>query len=477
VTPARQCAYDVIRRVFERGAYADRALHAAAVGLEPRERAQATRLAYGAVQRRGTVDHLVGELTDRPLSRLDPPVLAALRLGAYELLFADAAAPPAAVNEAVALARAGSSHGAGLVNAVLRRLAREGAAMLAELGDSTPEDAARAHSLPLWLARMWWGELGAEQARALMARVNEPAESALRANGLRVDARALAELLPVACRLDPGLPEAVVVQEAFDAHGSPLWREGAFMPQSRGAMLAARALAPRPGERVLDLCAAPGAKTTHLAALMEDRGSITAVERHPGRARALRRTCERMGATIVEVRVGDGGAWTAGGFDRALVDPPCSGLGTLQSRPDLRWRASPERIEALAAEQARILAAAAEAVRPGGELVYCTCTLAAAENERQIERFLAADRRFSVAAPGSDLPEWHHPGVAGALLALPHRHGTDGFFVVRLERMRSTPPALGGGSRGRPGSAGGDRPGGAGRGRPGSAGRDRPRGG
>jgi len=451
VSPARRCAYRVIRRVFEQGAYADRALHATAAGLASRERAQATRLAYGAVQRRGTVDHLVGRLTSRPLQRLDAPVLAALRLGGYELLFSGGAAPHAAVNEAVTLSGSDSSHGSGLVNAVLRRLAREGGAMLAELGDGTPEQAAVAHSLPVWLARMWWQELGADEARALLGRVNEPAESALRANTLLLDAGTLAQRLPVACRLAPELAEAVVVEEPFDAHGSALWREGAFMPQSRGSMLAARALAPRPGERVLDLCAAPGAKTTHLAALMEDLGSITAVERHPARAGGLARTCERMGATAVEVHVADAGAFRGAGFDRVLIDPPCSGLGTLQSRPDLRWRASPERIDALAAEQARILAAASEAVRPGGTIVYSTCTLAAAENERQLERFLAVDRRFSVLATGSDLPAWHHPHVAGALLALPHRHGTDGFFVVRLERARSPAPPR---SRNRPTATG-----------------------
>ena len=180
-------------------------------------------------------------------------------------------------------------------------------------------------------------------------------------------------------------------------------------------MLVARSLDPQPGERVLDLCAAPGGKTTHLAALMGDRGEIVAVERHAGRARALQRTCERMGASCVEVQTADAARFVADDpFDRVLVDPPCSGLGTLQGHPDLRWRMSPEAIERLACAQAAILEAACGALRPGGALVYATCTLSPAENE------------FRLAACGLQ--------VESERLVLPHRDGTDGFYIARLRR-------------------------------------------
>ena len=206
----------------------------------------------------------------------------------------------------------------------------------------------------------------------------------------------------------------------FDVQGSELWASGQVQPQSRASMLVSRILAPRPGERVLDLCAAPGGKTTHLAALMEDRGEVVAVERHPGRASALERTRARMRASCVKVEVGDAAIpRTDGPFDKILVDPPCTGLGTLQSRPDLRWRARPEAVGELAALQARILGTAAQALAPGGALVYSVCTISRAEGDQVIDAFLREHREFA---------------AERRLQLLPHRDGTDGFFIARLRR-------------------------------------------
>ena len=366
MSPARACALRVVRRVFEDDAYADRAFTAEAAGLEPRDRALAMALAYGTVQRCATLDHVAAQLTDRRLERLDPPVLAVLRLGLYELLYMGGAAEHAAVNENVELAKQARPHAAGLVNAVLRRGAREGPAILEGLNDDSPQAAAVLHSVPGWLASKWWDELGADEARALLAVVNDPAENALRVNSLRATTSQVAAALPVPNRPAPDLPEGLVLDGPFDVQGSELWASGQVQPQSRASMLVSRILAPRPGERVLDLCAAPGGKTTHLAALMEDRGEVVAVERHPGRASALERTRARMRASCVKVEVGDAAIpRTDGPFDKILVDPPCSGLGTLQSRPDLRWRARPEAVGELAALQARILGAAAQALGPG----------------------------------------------------------------------------------------------------------------
>jgi len=437
VAPARRVAFAVIRRTFEQDAYADRALHAEAGELDPRDRALATRLAFGTIQRRATLDHVVEKLAQRPASRLEPPVLAALRLGLFQLLFLDAVPAHAAVDESVELAKA-HGRGAGLVNAVLRRATREGAELLDELDDETPERAAVLHSHPGWLVSMWWDELGAQETRALLRADNEPSELALRANALVTSATDLAAKLPVPTRPARALPEGLVAEEPFDAHASELWREGAFTPQSRASMIVARVVDPQPGERVLDLCAAPGMKTTHLAALMEGQGQVVAIERHEGRAAALRRTCERLHAPNVDVRVDDAGRPpTEAGFDRVLVDPPCSGLGTLRSRPDLRWRASEASIGDLAAEQARVLEAAARHVVAGGVLVYSTCTLSRTENDDAIEAFVSGHADFelqNIAGPGSDLAAWQHPRMPGCLLTLPHRDATDGFFVARLRR-------------------------------------------
>jgi 16S rRNA (cytosine967-C5)-methyltransferase len=400
-SPARRAAFRVVRRVFEQEAFADQALHAEAADLDPRERAFARRLAYGTVQRTRALDHVAAALTkDR---RLDPPIRAALRLGLFQLLFLDAVPAHAAVAESVELVR--RRPGAGLVNAVLRRAANEGPDILA----AAPEEVRL--SYPGWLAALWRDMYGEQIATQLMTRLNEPPELALRANRLRTTPEELAGA--VGGRLAGDAPDAVVLDGPFDAHDHPLWHAGHFMPQSRSSQAVAPTTGAQPGERVLDLCSAPGGKTTHLAALMADEGELVAVEQHEGRAEQLRRTCERMGATIARIEVADAARWDRGGFDRVLADPPCSGLGTLQARPDLRWRMTPERIAGLIELQRAILAAAARAVRPGGVVVWSTCTLDPAENEelvRGLEGFRVEQERT----------------------LLPHETRSAGFQITRL---------------------------------------------
>jgi 16S rRNA (cytosine967-C5)-methyltransferase len=426
--------------VFERGAYADVAFRAEAQKrkLDPRERAFAMRLAYGAIQRRATLDYVIERLTGRAIEKLDPPVVAALRLGIYQVVYLEGVADHAAVDESVELVKGARSRGHGLVNAALRRATREALPLVQALGEGTAAEAALRHSHPLWIAELLWRMLGPEQAVALMRTDNEPPESAVRANTLRVSAKDLvAELAAdgVKARSDELVPEAVVLAEPYDVHGSPPFERGDLMPQARASMLVAHALDPHPGESVLDLCAAPGAKTTHLAALMKDEGKVLAVDLAKRRAEAIAANCARLGVSCVETRVADARrAGDLGVFDRVLVDPPCSDLGTLQSRPDVRWRKQPGDVQSLRALQAEILQAAAAAVRPGGRLVYSTCTISETENEDQVRDFIARQPDFSNVDLSGPYPEKLLTGGRGAVRTLPHRDRTDGFFIAAFQR-------------------------------------------
>ena len=422
-TAARLCAFRVLERTFGEDAYADVAFRAEAqrAALDARDRAFAQRLAYGAIQNRRTLDYVVMSLSSRDPNALELPLLNALRLGIYQVALLGGVPDHAAVGQTVELAKQNGHGGHRLVNAVMRRATREAGDLIAQLTDHTPAEAAVRHSHPEWVVRMWWDMFGPEETIALLERDNAPAESAVRANELLVTrGEVAAELAEEGVESHPAddLPEGLVLTTQFDPHGSKLFREGAIMPQSRASMRVARTVDPQPGDRVLDLCAAPGAKTTHLAALMGNDGEVLAVEKHGGRAKALAENCERLGATCVTVREAEA-LDIDGEFDRVLLDPPCSDLGTLQSRPDVRWKKDEGTVKRLAVEQERLLDAAADRVKPGGTLVYSTCTISPDENDRQIDRFL--ERR-------SDFRE------DGRIRLLPHRDGTDGFFIARMGR-------------------------------------------
>lgn len=386
---ARRAALTVIERALTGGAYADRALHGAAAGLSPRDRALAKRLAFGAIQRRGSLDWVIARHVTR---HLDAPVRAGLQLGLYQLLFTEIS-DHAAIGETVEVVK--PHPGAGLVNAVLRRVQREGVEWPA---DSEPAGAAIRHSHPEWLVRMWWDWLGPDETRALLAADNEAAELALRINplaGVAVDI--------------PGRREddALVAGAGFDVFADPLYAAGAITPQSRASQRVARIVDPQPGERILDLCAAPGGKSCHLAALSDNRAEIVAVEINPRRAGATARQAQRLHARSVRVVTGDATDLDAiagdlgGPFDRILCDPPCTGLGTLQRHPDLRWRVGPEDPARLRLLQDRILEQARRRLVPGGRLVYSVCTL----------------------SPAEEVPFVH------SLRTFPHSDGTDGFYI------------------------------------------------
>jgi 16S rRNA (cytosine967-C5)-methyltransferase len=397
VSPARAAAYEAVFRVFEQEAYADRALRTAAESLDQRDRAFAQRLAYGTIQQVRTLDHAIEELGRRPVRKLDPPVRAALRLGAYELGFMQTPRH-AAVNEAVELVRGARLERAiAFTNAVLRRVA-DGIGPLLE---SLPEGALK-YSYPDWVEQVWTRDLGREEALSLMRAQNEAPETVVRL--IRGELEGEPTDIPGAYRVDR-------VDEGALA-------EGRIWPQSRGSQLAGLVVGAREGERTLDLCAAPGGKATMLA------GEVTAVEKHPGSARELEENAALLGATNVRVVCADALELPPElrDYDGALVDAPCSGLGVLASRPDLRWRAQP-----LPELQLALLRAAADRVRPGGTIVYSVCTLNEDENEAVVDATGLTPEPL-----GEEWPEFAHPTHPEFLLTRPDVHGTSGFFIARL---------------------------------------------
>ncbi|HZP72394.1 MAG TPA: transcription antitermination factor NusB [Gaiellaceae bacterium] len=387
IAPARRAAYAVVVRVFEEDAYADRALGSAVEGLDARDRALAQRLAYGTVQMRRTLDLGIDRLGKRPVRKLDPPVRAALRLGAYQLGFTELP-EHAVVDDTVELVRAARLERAvPFANAVMRRLAQGFRGLVASLPEG-PEK----HSYPDWVWETWVRDFGRDDALSLMRAQNEPPALEVHAGE------------PVGEPTD--IPDAYRVESVDIAR---------MRPMSRASQLAALVVGSQPGERVLDACAAPGGKTALL------RGDVTAVEVHPGRAAAL---AEEAGANVRVVNA-DVRELDEAGFDRALVDAPCSGLGVLARRPDLRWRAQP-----LPELQLELLRAAVTRTKPGGTIVYSVCTLNSDENEAVVDEL-----GLEVEPLGAEWPQYAHPSRPEFLLTRPDRDRTSGFFLARLRTI------------------------------------------
>jgi 16S rRNA (cytosine967-C5)-methyltransferase len=410
------------------GARSDAELGAALArsGLSVEDRALATRLVYGVEAWRQRLDHTIAAYADRSIDRIDMEARVALRLGAYQLLLLDRVPDYAAVDSSVSLLSGDARRSTGFVNAILRRIGREGEAALPN--DETEAISVRV-SHPVWLVRHWRAELGAENANALMRANNEPAPTTLRCLVDRTEA--IATLAENGCH-------AVPARFATDALTSDrgIALRGIAVPQAEASQLVTLFVGASEGERVLDACAAPGGKAAYLASRVGPSGEVTAVD--PGRmaARRIQALLELCGerARIVNERVQDLAPEIA--YDAVLVDAPCSGLGTLREHPEIRWRREHADLAGYAARQSEILAAAARHVRVGGRVVYATCTLAKAENDDVADRFLGDHDEFKPDTAGE-----LDPAVAPfvdqhcRLRTSPHEHGLSGFFAARFVRI------------------------------------------
>jgi 16S rRNA (cytosine967-C5)-methyltransferase len=441
----RQLAAEILEKVDTRKAYTDILLDQAlrTAGLDQRDRGLLTELTYGTLRWRGTIDARLSKNLSRPLSQVDSGLRNLLRLTCYQLIYLERIPSYAAVNEAVELAKArGGRKAAGFVNGVLRNLLRSSPINHQAHRKSSLRDLAIDYSHPEWLVRRWLKEFGAAELPALMRAGNERPSTVLRANVLKTSRDKLLELF-----LDAGIqasaaahaPEGILLPAVGAVESLPGFSEGLFQVQGEASQLVTPLLQPQRGERILDACAAPGGKSTHIAELIHDEGEVIAIDTSARGVEKIRQNAARLGLTSVRTVRADARALAAEMadvlYDRILVDAPCSGLGTLRAHPEIKWQRNESDIERLSSLQLEILRGVAAHLKPGGILVYSTCTLSRDENERNVERFLGGVG-FELQEAERYLPPQARHMVRGSYFqALPHRDNTDGFFAARLRKV------------------------------------------
>lgn len=414
--------------------------------MEQRDRSFARLLLRGVLKNRSSLDWTLERYCSQPLDRMERSSLNVLRLGAFELLHLPDKPAPVIVNEYVNLARSVGHEGmARFTNAVLRRIAESrGETCLPSQEGDPVRDLALRYSHPEWMVARWISRFGAEETETLCRLNNEPPVLCLRINQLKSSTEEVAGTFTeagIAFRVSSYVPDCLLIESRLTEAGVnslidlPGFSEGWFTIQDEASQLATWAVGPVPGETILDVCAAPGGKTTHLSQLMRGQGRIIAIDRSAKRLHSLRENCQRLGVTNTECYSGDF-RHLAGEFleaaEACLVDAPCSGTGVLRRKPDIRWRRQEKDLVSLADLQFQLLAAAATTVRPGGRVIYSTCSIEWEENTEVVNRFLQVHRDFT-REPLTWLP---HVMLdeEGYLSCLPHRHKTDGGFAARLVR-------------------------------------------
>ena len=437
---ARDTALKVLIACRTHGAWADAALKAqlARDQLSPQDAALCSRMVYGVTQNRLLLDFYLAAYCSQKPDHLQPPLLDILRLGAYQILFLDKVPDRAAVSEAVELAkRSGRGQAAGLVNAVLRKLSQNKNALPSIPDRDEVKFLSMRYSHPKWLIKRILELLGREETEAFLAADNTAAPLTVQVNPLKTTQEKLtAELEALGVRVTPHVwvPGCLELSGTGDLTALEPFRVGHFLVQDGAAALAARAAAVTPGQRVLDVCAAPGGKSFGAAFAMEDRGEILARDLHENKLKRIQDGAQRLGLTSIRTAAADGREfrpeWEAA-FDTVLVDAPCSGLGIIRKKPDTRYKKADDLFTLPVVQQA-ILDNACRYVKPGGVLVYSTCTILPEENQQVTDAFLAQHRDFS----REDLPLPDQAGQADGQVTLwPHRHDTDGFYICRMRRQ------------------------------------------
>ncbi|MBB6693106.1 16S rRNA (cytosine(967)-C(5))-methyltransferase RsmB [Cohnella xylanilytica] len=441
----------VLERVDSEGAYSGLELNRVLTEAElsRQDAALATEIVYGTIQRLNTIDYVLGARVKGWPRKVEPWVRSLLRMSYYQLRWLDRVPAHAVTDEAVRIAKKRGHAGiAGLVNGVLRGLLREGVAPPLPAGLDAAERIALEHSHPRWLVERFIAAYGPEAAESICAAGNEPPHASARVNPLRAKRGELLEAMAaegIYARPSRLAPAGIVATRAGSLAATPWYRDGRLTVQDESSMLVAAVAAPRPGMRVLDCCAAPGGKSTHLAELMEDRGEVIANDVHPHKEALIAQQAERLGLACVRTTVGDAAELPdkhpPGSMDVVLLDAPCSGFGVIRRKPEIKWNKTEEDVASLAALQRRLLEQAGKLVRPGGTLVYSTCTIAPEENEEAVRHFLGSRPDFALD------PDWPEEILAalreenalpepfaGMAQLLPHQFGSDGFFIARMKR-------------------------------------------
>ncbi|WP_166238108.1 16S rRNA (cytosine(967)-C(5))-methyltransferase RsmB [Paenibacillus turpanensis] len=452
VRTARELALELLLRVEQEGSYSNLLLHRLLEKhpLDRQETGLATEIAYGTIQRLNTIDYFLNRFVAKGVAKLEPWVRALFRLSFYQLYYLDRVPDHAVVNEAVRIAKERGHQGiSGLVNAVLRNVIRQRAELVVPSSLPAAERIALEHSHPEWLVRRWVERYGEETAAEMCRANNIPPRTSVRVNRLKFDRAALldklAELGITAERSAVSEDGVVFAEGSGNAALTEGYRQGWYTIQDESSMLVARLVAPEPGMAVLDCCAAPGGKTTHLAERMEDRGELYASDIHPHKRKLIEEQAQRLGFECIRTMVSDArelsAKFEANRFDRILLDAPCSGLGVIRRKPDMKWTKKEADITDICSVQDEILQRIHGLLKPGGVLVYSTCTTEPEENERRIREFLQEHPDFALDDISPYLPAdvlaaaGCEPG-SGMLQILPHHTHSDGFFMARLKRLK-----------------------------------------
>ncbi len=444
----RQIAFTVLRDVHK-GAYADVALDRVLqkTKLPDLDRRLVTELVYGSVRRQRTLDALIDQLATKKSHQQPKDLRSILRLGLYQLRYQERIPASAAVNTTVQLAKENGFSGlTGFVNGLLRQYIRltDKSAEPLDLPENPVERLGILHSFPDWIVQVWLEQLGIAETEKLCEWINQTPTIDLRVNSLRTnleEVEAALQSAGILVRRIPHLPQALrLISTTGSIQNLPGFKEGWWSVQDSSAQLVSHLLDPQPGEVVIDACAAPGGKTTHIAELMKDEGKIWACDRTSSRLRKLQENTQRLNLHSIEICTGDSRNlpqfYHAG--DRVLLDAPCSGLGTLHRHADARWRQTPESVQELAILQTELLAHISNFVKPNGVIVYATCTLHPAENEGVISAFLANNPDWRIEPPQRDSPNCGYSTPQGWLKVWPHHQDMDGFFMVRLRKTNNS---------------------------------------